>query len=235
MAARYAGPMPSPTSTETTLVVFCRRPALGLGKRRLASALGDAATLKISELLLATTLEDLQAWPGRRVIAPAEPGDEAWARALPVPATAVVPQPGGNLGVRLTGVDRVLRKRGHTRLIYIGSDAPVLTAADFGAACAALTSHDVVLIPALDGGVACLGSRTRWPDLAELPWSSADLHATLQSLCTRAGLTVCNLAPRYDVDVPADLAHLCRDLALDARPARLALYRALCTLGYCTP
>ena len=57
--ARYAGPMPLVTPRETTLVVFCRRPALGLGKRRLASTLGDAATLTISELLLATTLEDL--------------------------------------------------------------------------------------------------------------------------------------------------------------------------------
>ena len=227
--------MPLPTPRETTLVVFCRRPALGLGKRRLATALGDAATLTISELLLATTLEDLQAWPGRRVIATAEPADEAWARALPVAAAHVVPQPDGNLGVRLAGVDRVLRDQGHAQLIYIGSDAPVLTAADFGAACAALTTHDVVLTPALDGGVACMGSRTHWPDLAKLPWSSANLHATLQSLCEQAGLTVRNLAPRYDVDVPADLTRLCRDLALDARPARRTLYRALCSLGYCTP
>ena len=227
--------MPLVTPRETTLVVFCRRPALGLGKRRLASTLGDAATLTISELLLATTLEDLQAWPGRRVIAPAEPADEAWARSLPLRAADVVPQPGGNLGVRLAGVDRVLRDRGHTQVIYIGSDAPVLTAADFGAACDALASHDVVLTPALDGGVACMGSRTHWPDLEGLTWSSANLHTALQLLCEGSGLTVRNLAPRYDVDVPADLTRLCGDLATDARPARRALYRALCSLGYCTP
>ncbi len=216
-------------------MIFCRRPALGLGKRRLASTVGDAVALQISELLLSTTLEDLQAWPGRRVIAPAEPADEAWAHALAIPAADVVPQPAGNLGVRLAGVDRALRDRGHTQVIYIGSDAPVLTAADFEAARDALTSHDVVLTPALDGGVACMGSRKHWPELAQLPWSSAELHATLLSLCARAGLTVRNLEPRYDVDVPADLTRLCRDLARDARPARLALYRALCSLGYCTP
>jgi glycosyltransferase A (GT-A) superfamily protein (DUF2064 family) len=223
------------TPEAITLVVFCRRPALGSGKRRLAIELGEVATLMISELLLATTLEDVAAWPGRRVIAPAEPGDELWARSLPIPLDDVVPQSDGNLGVRLGDVDRVLRGRGHTHLLYIGSDAPVLAAADYRAACHALTTHDVVLGPALDGGVTCLGTRQPWPELASLPWSSTELHATLQSLCERAGLTVRNLPPSYDVDVPADLARLCADLVGDARPARLALYRALRSLGYCFP
>ena len=225
--------MVTASSEAITLVVFCRRPALGSGKRRLAGVLGEVTTLMISELLLATTLEDVAAWPGRRVIAPAEPGDELWARSLPIPLHEVVPQPAGNLGVRLAGVDRVLRDRGHRHLLYIGSDAPVLAAADYQAACDALTTHDVVLGPALDGGVTCLGSRQPWPDLASLPWSSTELHATLQSRCERAGLTVRNLTTRYDVDVPADLARLCADLADDTRPARRALYQALRSLGYC--
>jgi glycosyltransferase A (GT-A) superfamily protein (DUF2064 family) len=216
-----------------TLVAFCRRPAPGVGKRRLARELGDGATLTISQLLLATTLEDLAAWPGRRVLAPAEPADEGWAWSLPVALDDVVPQAGDNLGDRLGAVDRLLRLRGHTGLLYIGSDAPVLTAADYGDAARALASHDVVLGPALDGGVTCLGSRRGWPDLSPLPWSGERLHAALQACCESAGLAVQNLGPRYDVDVPADLLRLATDLAADARPARRALYRALATLGYC--
>ena len=50
---------------ESTLVVFCRRPAAGIGKRRIAESLGDAETLELARLLLATTLEDSAAWPGR--------------------------------------------------------------------------------------------------------------------------------------------------------------------------
>ena len=224
--------MSKAASGAITLVVFCRRPALGSGKRRLARELGDPATLTISELLLATTLEDVAAWPGRRVIAPAEPGDASWARSLPVPLDDVVPQRNGNLGVRLAGVDRVLRGRGHTRFLYIGSDSPVLGPADYRAARQALATHDVVLGPALDGGVTCLGSRQPWPELASLPWGGEELHAALHAMCARGGLTVQNLAPRYDVDVPADLRRLCSDLAGDARPARRALYRALRSLGY---
>lgn len=221
---------PSPA---TTLVAFCRRPAPGVGKRRLARELGEATALTISQLLLATTLEDLVAWPGRRVLAPAEQADEAWARSLHPGLDAVVAQPAGNLGDRLGGVDRLLRARGHTHVLYIGSDAPVLGAADYGEAVRALTTHDVVLGPALDGGVTCMGSRCAWPRLESLPWSSEHLHAALQACCESAGRSVRNLAPRYDVDVPADLHRLCADLATDARPARRTLYRALATLGYC--
>ncbi len=215
-----------------TLVVFCRRPAPGVGKRRLAGELGEEATLTICQLLLATTLEDLAAWPGPRVLSPAEPADEPWARSLPVRLDDVVAQPGGNLGERLGAVDRLLRGRGHTRLLYIGSDAPILAEADYALAAAALGTHDVVLGPASDGGVTCMGSRRAWPDLAALPWSGDRLHAALQASCESAGLTVCNLESRYDVDVPADLHRLCADLAADARPGRRALYRALASLGY---
>jgi uncharacterized protein len=216
-----------------TLVLFCRRPAPGIGKRRLASELGETATGTVSQLLLATALEDLAAWPGRKVLAPSEPADLHWARALPVAADDVVAQPEGNLGVRLAGVDRVLRDRGHTHILYIGSDAPVLGPADYLGARAALAAFDVVLGPALDGGVTCLGSHQAWPELGHLPWSGTELHTALQSVCERAGRTVQNLPPRYDVDVPADLRRLCTDLATDMRPARLALYRTLCSLGYC--
>jgi glycosyltransferase A (GT-A) superfamily protein (DUF2064 family) len=219
-------------SGSMTLVVFCRRPAPGIGKRRLARELGETVTLTLSELLLATALEDLTEWPGPKVLAPSEPQDVDWARALPVFADDVVAQPDGNLGVRLAGVDRVLRARGHTHILYIGSDAPVLGPADYRRARAALAAFDVVLGPALDGGVTCLGSRNQWPELAHLPWSGTELHAALQNVCESAGQTVENLPPRYDVDVPADLRRLCTDLVADVRPARRALYRTLRSLGY---
>ena len=225
--------MNQPPPEAITLVAFCRRPGPGVGKRRLAAALGEAATLTISQLLLDATLEDLAAWPGLRVVAPAEPDDEAWARTLPVRLDDVVAQPDGNLGARLGAVDRVLRERGHKRLLYIGSDAPVLAAADYRAAASALATHDVVLGPALDGGVTCMGSRCAWPDLTALPWSGEHLHAALQACCEAGGLSVQNLGTRYDVDVADDLRRLGTDLAADARPARRALYRALATLGYC--
>jgi glycosyltransferase A (GT-A) superfamily protein (DUF2064 family) len=227
--------MPEPHSRSATLVVFCRRPQRGIGKRRLAREVGEAKAFTISELLLAAALEDAAGWPGPRVIAPSEGADAAWAQGLHVPRADVVVQPEGNLGARLAAVDRDLRARGHSRLVYIGSDAPVLGSGDYRLAREALDTHDVVLGPALDGGVTCMGSRLPWPPLVDLPWSSEHLHAALEAACRAGDLTVRHLPPRYDVDVAADLRRLAVDLKDDTRPARRALYRALTSLGYCRP
>ncbi len=218
---------------EPALVLVCRRPAPGSGKRRLAVHVGEPATLRLCELMLATALEDLAAWPGARIIAPAATDDVAWARSLPVAGLDVIPQSEGNLGARIATLDRQLRDQGHGALLYIGSDAPVLGPDDYLAARHALTRHAVVLGPALDGGVTCMGSRHAWPPLDELPWSTAHLHAALQSICEQAGLDVANIATRYDIDVVGNLFRLAADLRTDLRPARRALYRALQSLGYC--
>lgn len=218
---------------EPALVLVCRRPSLGVGKRRLARDLGEDATFMLCELMLAAALEDLAAWPGRTVVAPAAMLDATWARSLHDGRCTVIPQPAGNLGTRLGAIDRQLRAQGHAALLYIGSDAPALRPADYLAARHALARSAVVLGPALDGGVTCMGSRQGWPPLEELPWSTGDLHAALQSECERAGCKVENIATRYDIDVAADLPRLAADLRVDDRPARRALYQALASLGYC--
>ncbi len=216
----------------TILVIFCRRPAIGIGKQRLASQIGAVPAADIATLLLATTLEDAVSWPGPVVLAPAEAADSAWAATLLKRSLSVIPQPAGNLGERLQTVDRTVRAGQAEAVIYIGSDAPVLTESDYSAARMALLRHDVVLAPALDGGVTLMGARCPWPELADLPWSSERLYASLNERCTTHGLRVASLTAGYDVDVAADLHRLCADLKTDRRPARQMLYRRLCSLGY---
>jgi glycosyltransferase A (GT-A) superfamily protein (DUF2064 family) len=204
-------------------VVFCRRPSPGVGKQRLAAAIGAPAAAAAAELLLAAALEDASQWPGPVALAPATPADVEWAGALLARPCTVVAQPAGNLGERLNGVDAELRATGAARLIFVGSDAPALDTGYYNAARAALEHSDVVLGPALDGGVTLMGSRRPWPDLAPLPWSSARLRVALATLCAAQGLSVAELDARADVDHAADLDRACRDLADDPRPARQRL------------
>lgn len=206
-----------------TLVLFCRRPAPGVGKQRLAAALGCGPAAELAELLLAAALEDAEAWPGPVALSPADPADAAWASGLLRRDCEVVGQPGGNLGERLNAVDRALRARGHTRLCFIGSDAPALDPAYYADARAALAAADVVLGPAADGGVTLMAAAQPWPRLTGLPWSTADLGQALSALCAACGLRVTRLGLRHDVDVPADLATAWRELRADPRPMRRAL------------
>jgi uncharacterized protein len=220
--------------TETALVLVCKRPAYGSSKQRLSASLGQEGTKRIAEALLACALEDACDWSGPVVIAPADPSDYAWAASLLPqlqPKIHIVPQTDGNLGQRLNAVDYNLRDQGLEHLIYIGSDAPVLAAADYAAARAALLNHDSVLKPADDGGVVLMGSRQHWPMLGALPWSTSRLGSALVSCCREAGQSLAMLSQVVDVDEVQDVFRLIAELKADARPARRALHELTCDIA----
>ena len=214
--------------TTATLVLVCKKPALGSGKQRLAAKLSPVLVLAIAEALLACALEDVVAWPGPIVIAPATAEDLAWAKNL-IETSALqhplytIPQSAGNLGQRLNQLDRSSRAQHRQALIFIGSDAPGLCAVDYDAVMNALNSADVVLIPARDGGVVLMASRHPWPDLSSLPWSSDRLGAQLRDACESSGLSVRQIGQGYDVDEVRDVLDLTVTLQHDVRPARRAL------------
>lgn len=223
---------------DVTLVLVFKRPLLGQGKQRVAATLGGVAALALAEALLDCALEDLAAWPGPVVLAPASEDDADWARALLDTRftrngeVATASQGTGNLGERIMRIDRTLRARVAQALpiLYMGSDAPMLADEHFASAVAQLDRHDVALNLAEDGGVVLMGSSTPWPDLESLPWSSADLGNALQQQCRAAGLTVGWGLPGYDIDQAQDLQRLSGDLARDVRPARQRLHDTLSRL-----
>lgn len=227
LATMIGARMPQPQSVSSrssaALVLFCRRPALGIGKRRLARTLGNAPALAIASALLECALEDVADWPGALVISPACEADLGWAGGLTVRPKWLIPQPEGNLGQRLRQVDAEARRLGFDHVLVIGSDAPSLQLGDLLAAGDALAEADVVLIPAADGGVVLMGSRAPWPDLAGLPWSESALAEALERECRANGCSVVRLASSYDIDEVSDLAKAVEALGGDVRPARRRL------------
>jgi glycosyltransferase A (GT-A) superfamily protein (DUF2064 family) len=201
-----------------TLVLFCKPP--DRSKRRLIPALGAVAASELAERLLGCAVEDAAAWPGPVVLSPAHAADVRWAERLPIPGARVLAQAAGNLGMRLTDIDLRLRDEGHGKIVFIGSDCPQLGVDALLAAAVALDHTDVVLGRASDGGVVFMGNRSSWPALAELPWSTDALGASLAAACRARGLGVEWQGPWRDVDRPADLEPLTAALATDRRPAR---------------
>ncbi len=222
-----------PAGPEAALVLVCKRPASGIGKQRLAARLGQETAGRIAEALLACALEDARDWPGPVIIAPSHPADYAWADAL-LPEmrskVGVKPQSTGNLGQRLNALDHELRSAGLEQLVYIGSDAPALTAADYATAIRTLPNYETVLKPAVDGGVVLMASRRHWPALEGLAWSTARLGADLAACCRSAGHSIAELAHSFDVDEEDDVVRLITALKADRRPARKALHLLACEL-----
>lgn len=209
------------------LVIFCKRPALFQGKQRLAATIGAEQAYAFATTFLNCALEDAMNWPGPVVVAPASAKDTQWAGGLLGRDYQILAQPQGCLGTRLQTIDQKLRHMGQSRIIFIGTDAPGLTTAHFEAARHGLMDSDVVLSPAVDGGVTIMGSRVGWPDMTDLPWSTDRLGAALENLCCDGGQRVKNIIPSYDIDIEADLVKLDQDLKGDSRPARQNLHRQL--------
>jgi glycosyltransferase A (GT-A) superfamily protein (DUF2064 family) len=204
-----------------TCVVLCLKSPTK-SKRRLAEEIGELATTAAVHLW-ACALETLQGWPGKVCYAPADTEDAAWLGSQLNSNAVMVLQRGENLGERINYVDAALRAKDEMSIIFIGTDCPAMEDGYLQRAAVELVRSDVVLGPAIDGGVVLMGARVAWPTLAELPWSTSSLCAALTTLCIEHGLVIANLKPRADVDSVAALLATRNELAQDPRPARRAL------------
>lgn len=176
------------------LVIFARRPAYGVGKRRLAAELGELTALRFQRFALADLLRRLARDPRWRTwvaITPDRPAPR-------MTAAAVVAQGKGDLGARLR---RVLGRLPRGAVVFLGSDAPAVVGADVARAFQALGRGDGVFGPAVDGGywLAGLSRRTRTrPVFENVRWSTP--HALDDTLANLRGHRIELLRPLEDVD-----------------------------------
>lgn len=194
----------------TAVIVFAKAPVPGLAKTRLAPALGAAGAAALAEQMLRHALAQAAAadiGPVELCAAP-DATHPALQEAAAAHGASLTGQGAGDLGLRMhRAFARCLMR--HGRALLIGTDAPSLDAAVLRQAAQALGSHDVVFVPALDGGYALVGQRRadpRW--FSDMSWSHARVMAETRERLRRAGVRWAELAPVADIDEPADLAHL---------------------------
>ena len=200
--------------TPRRLIVFARLPVLGRVKTRLAAAVGPGRALDAHRRLLAATLRcaraarvqhrefrydagDAAPGPQARLSLPGRLASAGW---------AVAAQRGADLGARMDeALGSALARGGHA--VLVGSDCPVLTAADLADAFDALERADAVFMPAEDGGYALVGLARPLPVLFDaMPWGTSDVMALTRDRMRDANLRVATLRTVWDVDVEADLA-----------------------------
>lgn len=176
------------------LVIFARRPAYGVGKRRLARDVGDLEALRFARSSLARLLRTLgrdPRWTLWIATSPDRPTD--WTR----PWRAVAQGP-GHLGDKFS---RVVGALPPGPVVILGADTPDVSRTDVADAFAALGSNDAVFGPARDGGYWLIGlrrsPRTHLP-FAKVRWSTR--HTLADSLRAMDGRPAALLRMREDVD-----------------------------------
>jgi hypothetical protein len=185
-------------------------------KTRFIPALGAGGAAALHRALLADSLRLLKSAAPAAGATAYLSFSEPWRAPRRGPGAAIaraaagiarLPQTNGDLGRRMRATLRRLLRRGHDRVVIIGSDAPTLPPAWIARAFHLLEAgSEVVLGPARDGGYYLLGARRLVPGMfSGIPWGTGGvLESTRRALRSR-GVTHHLLPAWYDIDRPADL------------------------------
>lgn len=192
------------------IVIMAKAPVAGLAKTRLIPALGAEGAAALAERMLvhAAQVAAEASTDTLEVCAAPDATHPAFTQLARDHRLQLTTQGEGDLGLRMhRAFVRVLAL--HDRAVMIGTDAPALDAACLRQALGALTEHDAVFVPALDGGYALVGLRRPQGCLFEgMAWSTAEVMARTRDRLNTAGLSWVELPPVADVDEPVDLVHL---------------------------
>ncbi len=194
------------------LIIFTRYPVPGQTKTRLIPALGEEQAAKLQRLMSEHTFSLGLAFSAERdvdveVYYWSDEHDKVrkW---VPEKITCRCQSEGG-LGERLhhAFTENLQTKAG--KVVVIGADCPFLNTEILNQAFDALTTKDVVLGPAYDGGCYLIGLK----QTMGLLWNNIDwgTETVLQQLIangTDAGLSVILLQPLADIDRPEDIGNL---------------------------
>jgi rSAM/selenodomain-associated transferase 1 len=212
--------------TPVRIIVMAKAPRAGQAKTRLIPALGAEGAAALARRLLHHTLgEALAAAESLKheqidsavilcgtPLSPLPAQNEAlWD--LPelndwLPRLHLQDQGDGDLGARMSRAVHGPLMAGQP-CVLIGTDCPALGREALHGIVLDLQQHDVVMVPAADGGYVALGLRRFEPTLfTDMPWSTPEVARLTRQRLAAAGLSLHEWPPEHDIDEPADLAHL---------------------------
>lgn len=204
-------------SNQERLIVFSRYPEPGVTKTRMIPALGPERAAKLQQALTTHVLRTATDYCQRH---PCDlevrfyGGDEMRMADLFGRDKKYVRQQGTDLGEKMLSAIQDAFGDGATQVLVIGSDCPDIDTTILEHAMRALSDHDVVLGPAIDGGYYLIGLRSpRESSLfSEIDWGSDTVLRQTIAKAKNAKCRVHCLPTLSDVDHPEDLV-VCRRFA----------------------
>lgn len=211
LARRY-GYAPRPKSAAAAVAILARAPLPGLANTRLIPALGPRGAARAQRRFTSNALHVATAAAlGPVTLWCAPDAGQRFFRALRrVGGVALQSQCGGDLGARMQhACAHHFASRLDQPLLLIGTDSPVLAPGHLQAAARALQQHEVVIVPAEDGGYVLIGMRRMVPEVFEhIEWSTPQVMAQTRERLTQAGVDWLEMPTLWDVDEPADWLRL---------------------------
>jgi rSAM/selenodomain-associated transferase 2/rSAM/selenodomain-associated transferase 1 len=193
------------------LILFARYPVAGQAKTRLIPELGPDGAARLHRRMTEHAVA-VARQAGTALTVCCSGGNRRNFRAWLGPDLDFATQPELDLGGRLQWAFERAFRGGTSRVLAIGADVPGITPQLLHDALDALTTHDVVLGPALDGGYYLIGMTRPHPELfAGMAWGTGHVCDQTRAAIQRLGLSCRELPALSDVDVPTDLEALRND------------------------
>jgi uncharacterized protein len=194
--------------------VMAKAPVPGVAKTRLVPLVGEVRAAELHRLFLLDTLTAARASGSADLFVVCPDGwQEKQLRGVVPSYASILVQRGRGLMAGLASALEDLLGLGYSAVVLSDADSPTLPPRRFADAFLALTEGaDVVLGPCADGGYYLIGARQHRPELFDLACHPNRICQETAEHARALGLTVRLLEGWYDVDEPAELATLARDL-----------------------
>ncbi|MBC8212140.1 MAG: TIGR04282 family arsenosugar biosynthesis glycosyltransferase [Gammaproteobacteria bacterium] len=188
----------------TLIQLFARPPLAGRVKTRLIPDVGVQSATAIYRHCLQHNLQLVQQTDFDVQIWLTDPSSDTIFNHQPISI-----QQGKHLGQRMYYALADALQNGYQKVILIGSDCLELSPAILQRVCAKLDQHDLVFIPALDGGYVLVAARHSIDcRLFEgIDWGSAQVLIQTLEAAMRCGINTALLNPLRDIDTADDLQH----------------------------
>ncbi len=189
---------------KNALIIFVRNPVLGKVKTRLAKTMGDENALKVYKALLRKTHETVKGLNCDKYIFyhGSINNNDSWPASIYKKEVQVT----GTLGEKMAAASEQIFDKGYEKLLIIGSDCYALTPEIIEEAFIKLSTAEVVIGPATDGGYYLIGQTRFIPALFALEeWSTPQVLQQTIDVCTAHGIPVFKLPMLSDVDEEKDI------------------------------
>ncbi len=207
--------------SRNTVIVMTRLPRVGKNKTRLIPALGAEGATQMHDRLARHAIGAAAAFArenSAHLTVYLEGGTPIEGQDWLGPCDCRE-QSKGDLGQRMQHACDSAFSEGATKIVVIGTDCPSITAATLQQAFLSLDDKDLVYGPAKDGGYYLVGMKTRPTHIfRNIEWGISTVLEQSLKAANKENLSVTQLPPLHDVDLPEDL---------DAGIAAIALSESL--------
>ena len=217
-----------------SLVVMAKAPRFGHSKTRLSQLLKPKETETLCRAMLLDTVDRLRGIRDCELCLAFTPIHERrWFERNINSGIELMHQRGNDLGERMQHIVKERLLAGSEAVLIVGSDLPTIPLSYVQRAVELLIQDNIIGIgPAEDGGYYLIGMKEPSPRVFDqINWGTGLVFQQTLSQAEASGIPVVTIPEWFDVDEPADLERLQRDLEkMDerSRPMRTAEFFLSC-------